>query len=623
MTTHNRFYQICCHNWVVTLFLLAVFWVTNGYTLGWDDQHLEIPLLKSLIDPQLYVGDYYVESLKKNFTSYLYPILARLITIDQIPVTYCVLFWLSRYFLFYWMYRFWKEVSGQRGTAILCVLMIMLATRVDDFLYRTFSHQEFALAIIMAGIFFIYRERFWLAAILLGVAANIHALYSLFPMTYLSAFLLFHYRRYGWRSLIGAIVLFVLSAMPLCLWVGRDLLSAQTVSGSPSLSEWIPLYKLACPQNFLFHEYELPRLLSDLSLFITATQTYVFLLALGFLNWGCNARFQEDKKTQIAILTGWIMLGVSFVFSYIFPSRFVLDLNLIRNTQFMLFFLAGYTVILFCELTKTNRWWAGLALAASLPFMRMGHASAALTAGFFWLGLTLTAWYAKPSSIKKGVIIFLTLVGMSGCLAGILNQITGQRFSSSLVVGAQVIGAILLFVYLCHWIPGLARLRPILRVLFLTVPFVVFTINYGSYHYRRLHIEQHSAGFWQLQRNWIDMQQYVKAHTPKESLLLVPHDMEMGGFRIFSERSVVVCYRDCGIIGFDYQAAREWQMRLKEIEPFKVMVDRPIAPAILKALFQYKVNYIVFMGYMDPGANSFLTHEYSNETFALYRVNLP
>ena len=51
----------------------------TSYKYGWDDQQLEIPLLKHLIDPTLYQGDYYVESLKQNFSSYFYPILAKLI----------------------------------------------------------------------------------------------------------------------------------------------------------------------------------------------------------------------------------------------------------------------------------------------------------------------------------------------------------------------------------------------------------------------------------------------------------------------------------------------------------------------------------------------------------------
>jgi len=95
-------------DWGAALVLLLVFLITRGYLYGWDDQHLEIPLLKSLVDNGLYQHDYYVQSLKQNFTSYFYPLLARLITIESIPIVYFLLFLISRYFLFFWTYKLWR-----------------------------------------------------------------------------------------------------------------------------------------------------------------------------------------------------------------------------------------------------------------------------------------------------------------------------------------------------------------------------------------------------------------------------------------------------------------------------------------------------------------------------------
>ena len=87
---------------------------------------------------------------------------------------------------------------------------------------------------------------------------------------------------------------------------------------------------------------------------------------------------------------------------------------------------------------------------------------------------------------------------------------------------------------------------------------------------------------WQLQRNWEDMQLYVRDHTPKDAMILTPYDMPMGGFRIHSERKVLVCYRDCGIIGFDYAAAVEWNKRIKDIESFKVFSGKTVDNAVVK-----------------------------------------
>ena len=108
------------------------------------------------------------------------------------------------------------------------------------------------------------------------------------------------------------------------------------------------------------------------------------------------------------------------------------------------------------------------------------------------------------------------------------------------------------------WIKRLHRKK--IAAVALTIPFFLLTLNFIFYHKLHADIERTGTGFWQLQRNWIDMQNYVRENTPKDALFLVPYDMEMGGFRIRSERSIVMSYRDCGVIGFDYQAGKEWKM---------------------------------------------------------------
>lgn len=63
----ERVRNLFTNDFFLALIFLIAYLCTNSYIYGWDDQHLEIPLLKHLIDPSLYKGDYYVESLAKNF----------------------------------------------------------------------------------------------------------------------------------------------------------------------------------------------------------------------------------------------------------------------------------------------------------------------------------------------------------------------------------------------------------------------------------------------------------------------------------------------------------------------------------------------------------------------------
>ncbi len=637
-TRGRKLFRILKTDWFIGLCLLGIFLASNGYTYAWDDQHLEIPLLKSLIDPALYHGDYYVESLKKNFPSYLYPILARLISVSQIPAAYGILYVISRYFLFFWMYKFWLIVVGRKRPetaisngkaqsffspqfiAFLCTVTTIMVGRIEEFLYRTFSHQEFALGMIMAGIYFFYKERFVLAAILLGIAANFHALYSLFPFAYMVVYLGWQQRKYSWRMLGKTIATFSFFSLPFFVWAFQKHFVRTDAADKSIYANWIALYKIACPQNFTFLENPPEVMMKNLEVFMRGTQAYWVLVALYLLNMVHNQKFRNDLKAQASFWTGVGLIGVSFVCSYVIPNRFILDLNLVRNSQYLLFILTGYTIILFFDLPREQ--WGRLSLGGFVfPLIRLGSYMTAYVGSFMLAALTLINLCKKE---ERGVrfIFFFVLVASGLIAAGwlMVQEFLTHKWSSSAHWGLVIMYGFLTATTVIVFSRREEKKRTALAHIMVSVILLVIFVNNVQYHIRRLKIEESGGGFWQMQRNWIDMQNYVRTHTPKGASLLAPNDMEMGGFRIFSERSVVCCYRDCGIIGFDYKAAVEWQRRLKDIDAFKVLVKEPITTAIANAIYKYKVNYIVFMRYLEPGSNALLEPVYHNDVFALYKV---
>ena len=613
MALPEKLKNVLRHDGFLGFCLLLIFLATNGYIYGWDDQHLEIPLLKSLIDPTLYAGDYYVESLKKNFTSILYPLLAKVLTVEQIPQAYVLLYLFSRYVFFLYVYKFWNLVSKEKVTAFCAALAIIVLGRVEEFLYRTFSHQELALAGIMAGIYYFYKERYFLAAALLGVTANIHGLYSIFPFSYMVFHLLRRWKDGGLDILFKMSGIFAALALPFLIWTLSRRMESPAIDPN-----WIELYRVACPQNFLFQDNLLSDMLRDIRVFWRGSQFFWPLVAMWFLNQAQNAVFRDDRKTRDALrmAAGWLLF--SFVFSYLRPNRFVLDLNLVRNLQFVQFFLMGYTTILMAEKIKTQPWLVSVPAVVFFTCLRFGNGAAGLAAVALFAMFALASTPAEDRRRRLKGIALLILLGFA--IAGIVVQFKTTRFSPSalLCLKMSMLGAVITG-FLYSWTNNV-RGRAVLRAFFLVIPLAALTVNYIYYHYRHAQIEKSGTGFWQLQRNWIDMQNYVRTHTPKNTLLLIPYDMEMGGFRIFSERRVVCCYRDCGIIGFDYAAAVEWRKRVGDIEAFQVFVDKPLGPALMNAILNYKVNHIVFMRYRKPGKNSLLELVYENETFVLYKV---
>jgi hypothetical protein len=604
------------NDFFIALLLLSAYMSTSPYIYGWDDQHLEIPILKHLIDPSLYHGDYYVESATKYFTCWLYPILAKLITVKQIPTAYFWLFLISRYVMFYWVYRLWLLISGSCFTAVCTSVAFFLLGRTDEFLYRSFCHEEFSFMFMFAGLYFFYKDRYLLAALIWGLGVNFHAIYNLFPMLYMLVFLLFfHAQRI--KVIFQTGFVFVAAALPFLCWQIPISISRELVHPVP-VNEWMPLYLLSCFQNFILAYTPLNEVLSNAHKFWESCSGYVLLTLLYVFHLVFNTSLRRDKKLLAIMGVSYILLGVEFFFDYIHPNRFVIDLNLIRVAQYMRFFMMGYTVVWACDQIRASKPW--LAFASAVLVLACGTSD--LIALFFF-GLVavifvvdtvirppLRSWKIIGGSLfvaAAGVLIYAVLMELKD------HSKVPVYWSRFFYVIAGM-SAVFLTLFIQKNNPWLRRL------LIITPLLGTFCVCAYDYHRYEDYMKTGSGG-WQLQRNWVDMQFYVRDHTPKDAMVLTPYDMPMGGFRIHSERKVVVCYRDCGIIGFDYAAAVEWHNRIKDIEPFKVFSRSGVDQAVLAAILKYGANYIVFMNYYSPdGDTPVLKKVYQNEVFSLYQV---
>ena len=567
----GRFKSFVSSDFFLAFLILLAYLCTNVYAYGWDDQHLEIPLLKHLIDPSLYKGDYYVESLSKHFSSYFYPLLAKIITVPQIPTVYFILFLLSRYFMFFWLYKLWKLISKDKLTAFCATVMFFLLGRTEEFIYRTFSHQEFAEAMMFAGIYFFYKERYILAAMIFGFAANFHAIYNLFPMCYMVAFLiLYHPQR--WKKFAQVSFFFILFCLPFLLWQIPQSIHEKMASTPVPLSEWLPLYYRSCPQNFLFGDHSISEVFKNLTLLFNQLQPHLLLIAFYIFLLCIYPRFREDRKTNVLILTGFELVILSCIFTYIIPSRFILDLNLIRNEQFIQLFLMGYFTFWAVKFVKEEVPWK--AWVGALVFIVIGYGD--------------IFRYSFKVKLYIVSLIFVSLVSI-----------------------------VLLMKRAGRW-------EGILRKTLITIPILIAFLGFCQFTYNYFQAKNNNVGYWQFFNNWIDMQTYVRGNTSKDALILVPINTDIGGFRIHSERKIVVCTRDCGIIGFDYKANKEWAQRMDDLKEYKWNPEGSISHAIMTAIMKYKVDYIVFMKYYEPQSdNTIFKKVYQNEVFSLFKIKYP
>lgn len=618
----KRFLKIVQSPWFIALILLCAFLTTTGYKYGWDDQHLEIPLLKSLIDPELYQGDYYVESLKKNFSSFFYPLLAKLITVEQIPQTYFVFYILSRYFLLFFIYKIWYHISKHHFTATLCVFVFLFMLRVDEFLYRTFSHQEFTLVIIFAALYCFYQNKFWRASLLLGLAANFHGLYALFPMIFIGCYLLFSTKKHGWRPIFSVSATFIILSSPFSIWTLTNRINAPTPAHLLLIMQnWQELYTYACPQNFFMPMVPFDIIMSNKKFFFDAIKLYLPLVSLFLLNLTFNPVFKKDRKSLAICLSAFGLLILCLFYTYIYPSRFFVDLNLTRNMQFILFILSGHTTIMIINRIENEKLFIAFCVAVLFTlFKYTDHIIASAACTMFCL-LSFNHFVKKPLSVKRGVLCGLSIICATPFIAIIIYYFNTIAFRFFTMANLSIA---LLGISSCYFVirfsNNKAKQQQLRKVLYL-IPITIFFFQYGYYDYSRLKAERSADDYWRLRKSWEDIQYYVRDNTPKEATIFVPYDFQMGGFRIRSDREIVVSERDCGIIGFDFAAAIEWKKRMVALESFKMIFTESPKEAIQKAIFKYKADYIVFTRYATPSSkNTVCQRVYTNMDFALFKV---
>ena len=430
-------------------------------------------------------------------------------------------------------------------------------------------------------------------------------------MAYLGLYLLLNIRKYSWKLLLKSSLAFLLPASPVIIWAMLKRFGNPVTPEALAPEHWIPLYYIACPQNFLFDKIPLQHLFHDLRIFLSATQNYWVIIFLCLLNFLHNDQFKKDKKAHAIVLGAGAMFIISFIFSYIFPIRSIVDLNLIRNAQFLLFLLMGYTTTLVLKIVDNEKLLVAVFFSMLFALISLGEVVVGLAILFMTLLLFL------KNNIKAllggmGVFVFALFFTIRSLGLKFFSPVESLGLSALFLTGFLVMRSS-------------KAANPVLRnkKILVLIPLIVMTFHFLALHHLYNKAVKNGLGYWKIQNDWEDMQRYAKAHTPKNAMILIPNDMEMGGFRILSERKVLVCYRDCGIIGFDLNAALEWVQRLSDIRPFKVFLTpgENINSAVLTAIFKYKADYIVFMNYYSPPDNiEGFKKMYKNGSFSLFQI---
>jgi len=344
-------------------------------------------------------------------------------------------------------------------------------------------------------------------------------------------------------------------------------------------------------------------------------------LAVFVFNLLCNRFFRQDKKALVFSLAALSLIAVSVIYTYLNPNRFVLDLNLTRNAQYLLFLAMGFITILIFDIVEKESYLIAYAFAILFAILKYDDIISIYSCLTMIVLFAIIRAKVIRNKAVKTILIVLLVAMLLPLLYGIYYffDASAYKFISRLFL-LIVFLALTVNYFVCHRNKE-AKYETVKRRAFVYLVLLIYLVQFGLYHIRRNHVESSEDGFWRIQRSWEDMQRYVKANTDKDAIIFIPYNMEMCGFRILSEREIVVSYRDCGIIGFDYNAAVEWKKRIDDVEEFRVDMSKNTRKAIQNAIVKYHADYIVFMRFATPkDDNDLLERIYTNTDFALFKV---
>lgn len=640
--------------WVLGLELIFVLALAQvmfaGYRLGVGNQSIQIPFLKHWMDPKLYANDPMVKQTLADYPSFFFRLLATVVTEQNL---YSAYFWLhvataaavlaAAYFLGRAIFK--DRVSG----VVLALLMLAghhKALAGDDLYSVGFTHTWAVFPLALWAITLLYKEWYWAAFALVGIIFNLHALTAGYLLAMFLTWAIFDYRQVGWRwRLGGMLILFALLASPTML----DMLQHRQHFGA----EWLERTRVRSADHSFASSWwttgarDIPR--------------FALLAALAGVSLAFSAPWRNQRKSLLmaAGVGGLFLIG--FVFSDIWPVATVVRAQLFRSSRLLVVLMLAHIAH-----SIVSAW----RLALAWPAERRGReawrgssdepvvADIENTAPVGMIGRLLEVLLATA------MFVILALPGLTALAPWLLLAAVGVAvLNGRLGLSQAIVAGLALLVVAAAWrtidydIPGIdgalslevtrQGLREAGRWLWIALGagalvWVMLRLPVGprtrlcvsvAVFYACVLISLHGQRWLAdvatpAQDPWVQVQLWAERSTPKDALFMTPP--EQGGFRIYSDRSVVCEWRDGTQLYFSADFAKDWWDKLTTLRPVSYdaqgtkelmqgkTLQRMDDREIIKLAKSYGATHVV----LPAGQNRELNRKFSNGAWAVYEPRI-
>lgn len=427
--------------------------------------------------------------------------------------------------------------------------------------YHSFYYAQLGFCLSVWAFYFGLKRKWMKAFIFITAATLFHFTVGSYSAAYMVIFLLLDtWREKKWKQML-VITPWVAAGIGVYLLM---YLGGSTNTGVLSGEEFVKIHAfLRHPHHHVPSSWETLEWINYIA----------YIIGVGALTYAIAHRDEQYKTLRYIFLVSTGLMGLILLANYLFvevvPLAFVAKLQPARCVFIYRFFLAG---ILAYVIQLSWREKAYLNAALILAFACIPQFGIQTFSGFFILGLGLALAVKAFAANKKWLIIeHLTTFGVI-LLIGLFFIITNGNIA--IIMLYFKIFAILIIGYL---LTMLIRLdlkksgRIAMRVLVGLAAVVLFLIPWvdiqGQFERIRLKPVRIMYGPLDQDENIIALAERFKENTSPDILFFGdPHDIKTAYFRLYSERSSVVAYKN---MPFTDEGMREW-------------VDRQLAMGALK-----------------------------------------
>lgn len=532
------------------LTLLVVFGVQgieHGRVNNFRDQSVQLPVIYSYENPDLFHNDFLLEA-RDSYVTWFYRALGFIARFLPLSDVMQALYVLSIVLALGAVYQIGNTLFPQARAGLFAAIlwMVYYPNPGGDFTHSPFvTHTTFAIAIEMWALLFILRRRYSWAALLLGLAANINAMTAFFVAFMWLAALAVSPREWNWRLLrIPAIM--VLAALPILIW---------------RLS--LPLHEASLDQFVDVIRVRLWYAVFPFSIEPLLWLGFFILLGLWLYSLRYGVPTAHRRVLAMGGGIGFISL-VGLVFSEILPVELFIELQLIRSTWLINILIMFYLANMVSRLLASDWTWDHAAAIGLIVY------------------LTLPRWLVEldppPQPTPYPLVVDLDTPGLAnypGIVAAVLLL--------SLAGSAWIIWRWLRAGY-GSFEPAAAR-----RVVsWCTVALVM--VAFHALIATNVPDEQSA-----LTDDWSDTLAWIERNTPEDAYFVSPPTLD--GFRVEARRPYVGDWKD-GTVGIFHNGwALEWYDRMLALgfSPDTFSFEPMTQDRLCHVAHQFDVDYAVVL----------------------------